>query len=122
GKGDVEWHLELACLEIRHHGQRAGKVMLMRHRRISQTGSLRPSSSTRSTARHRRIACVALKVVRSGSPSRTHSVHPSEADGLAVCTLFRSSEVTLVELENELPPPELGAQTVAPNRPMAAGF
>ena len=49
-------------------------------------------------------------------------VRPSEADGLAVGTFFRSSEVTVVELEDELPPPELGAQAVAPDRPMAAGF
>src|SRR5262247_2181238 len=46
----------------------------------------------------------------------------SEADSLAVGTFFRSSEVTVVELEDELPPPELGAQAVAPDRPMAAGF
>jgi hypothetical protein len=46
----------------------------------------------------------------------------SEADSLAVSTFFRSSEVAVVELEDELPPPELGAQAVAPDRPMAAGF
>jgi len=37
---------------------------------------------------------------------------PSEADGLAVGTFFGNSAV--VELEDELPPPEFGAQAVAP--------
>src|SRR5215831_15883871 len=46
----------------------------------------------------------------------------SEADGLAVGTFFRSSEITVVELENQLPPPKLYSQSVAPDRPMAAGF
>ena len=45
---------------------------------------------------------------------------PSEADGLAVGTFFGNSAV--VELEDELPPPEFGAQAVAPDCPMAAGF
>src|SRR5215471_4379566 len=47
---------------------------------------------------------------------------PSEADGLAVGTLFRSREVAVLEPEDELPPPELGAQAIAPDRPMAAGL
>jgi hypothetical protein len=41
---------------------------------------------------------------------------------LAVGTLFGSGEITVVELEDELPPPEFGAQAVAPDRAMAAGF
>src|SRR5262245_58695851 len=48
--------------------------------------------------------------------------HASETHGLAVGTFLRSGEVTVVELEDELAPPELGGQAVASDGPMAARF
>src|SRR5262245_65194292 len=55
--------------------------------------------------------------------SRARS-HPrsSEADGLAVGTFLRGSEVTIFEPEDELASSELGAQAIAPDCLMAARF
>src|SRR5262249_37108929 len=46
----------------------------------------------------------------------------SKADGLPVGTLFRRSEVAIIELEDELPPPEISRKAVALFRAMAAGY
>ena len=60
------------------------------------------------SVRRFRLCCLTFRPVRSRPLSRRY--------------VFQKSEVTVVELVNELPAPELGALAVAPDRPMAAGF